>query len=412
MILYEDFLRLLRTSPDSEVKTALLDLRDRTIAPKSIHGLHLVGDRVRFYPAGKKIDKADPTKGMQEGRIGRTLKKVLKPYFPAFKPKDSDIEKLVNFTKACTEESDFITVQGADIPKYYNQVEYSDGDTGSLGNSCMRYGECVDNGYFNLYEYNEIVKMVVLFKDGRVIGRALLWDNTYLDRIYGTDSTIVKFKLYAQKNGWYYKDRQSYDAIKKWRTPDGQLVEKLVTFKMGTKFSRYPYLDTFMYMSDGKLSNNYQMSTSELRDTEGEAIKRGSHRTCCITGELIDCDDAVRIDATSEYTTKEHTMYDFNRNTILKKNKVTLVGGDIGSKKSGLVTLVGDQYVKVEDTYECQVSGNTYCKLIDVPVIMRDGRTAMLENAPQYLLVKPKSPDYGDTGFMKMRARILAILND
>ena len=139
----------------------------------------------------------------QEGKYGKIIKKVLKEQNPDFEYTLKELEQLVNKLKGEVTQGDFSIVKGDDIAKIYsyNVGEEISGGLGSLSDSCMQ-GSNTD--YFNIYvNHPEIVSMLLLKDGDNIIGRALLWKKgvkTYMDRIYGIDSTIQKFKDYAKEH--------------------------------------------------------------------------------------------------------------------------------------------------------------------------------------------------------------------
>lgn len=130
-------------------------------------------------------------------RPTKLFRKILKKEF-----KERPYEIFCNRLKAHANNFDnFRIVSGEDITKYYCENEYFT-DSGTLGQSCMRYPECGNNGFFEVYEDN--AKMLVLFKENKVIGRALLWEwdgKTFMDRIYvAYDYLVNTFIEYAKAN--------------------------------------------------------------------------------------------------------------------------------------------------------------------------------------------------------------------
>ena len=98
-----------------------------------------------------------------------------------------EVEKFANLYKTIVNKKDFTfdVVKGDDIRKYYH-YDFHESNSGSLGNSCMRYDRC--QKFFELYSDNDVVSMLIMKNsDGKLIGRALLWDfdgNKVMDRIY------------------------------------------------------------------------------------------------------------------------------------------------------------------------------------------------------------------------------------
>lgn len=100
------------------------------------------------------------------------------------------------------DEATFEIVKGADIKKYYLYENYYK-DTGDLGNSCMKKKECQSK--LDFYSINPNISMLVLIKEDKIIGRALLWktknNEVVMDRIYTCHSRHDKrFIVYAKTN--------------------------------------------------------------------------------------------------------------------------------------------------------------------------------------------------------------------
>lgn len=117
----------------------------------------------------------------------------------------------------------FEKVKGEDIRYWYHYEQYADG-CNTLNGSCMGDDDC--QPYFDLYVNNPKVCNLLILKgdDNKIRGRALLWtfkdsdgnEVKLMDRIYGKDSTIERFKRWATKNGYWYNERQSYDHRTGW----------------------------------------------------------------------------------------------------------------------------------------------------------------------------------------------------
>ena len=95
----------------------------------------------------------------------------------------------------------------------------------------------------------------------------------FLDRIYtNNDSDVELFKQFAEKNGWWYKKRQSMEPDEDFT--DGNSVRKgTIEVKLDdADFEYYPYCDTMCYIDSdtGMASNKYWDDSDRLlRDTGG-----------------------------------------------------------------------------------------------------------------------------------------------
>lgn len=203
-------------------------------------------------------------------KIGRLIIK-LAPIF-----KSADVENFVNHYKAeyknMLKNIKFKVVEGEDILKYYNGKKYDRG-SGSLNKSCMRYDQCAS--YMDLYKLNPTkIKMLILLdnKKDALRGRAILWklddpDTWFLDRIYTTDdSDTFLFKKHAEKNGWLYKNSQTFDAVNVMKDNKELFLEMRINDIKG-QFDYFPYIDTLLYYNKkNKYLTNSEKDYNELPD--------------------------------------------------------------------------------------------------------------------------------------------------
>lgn len=211
-----------------------------------------------FMPAGSPTVITESgnweAKGRQQAKYGKVIRKVLKDQVPLLKFLDKEIEELVNHIKAQVKDGEFEMVSGDDIRFWYSSENYADEDDeldhGTLHGSCMRDDCCQD--FFGIYTDNpDSVKMLILKNsEGCLIGRAIIWNDLYMDRIYGSDSTITAFKTYAREKGLYSKKYQNSCNESPWITPNGgQEHIKIKVDVSGYSGDQYPYADT-LYMLD------------------------------------------------------------------------------------------------------------------------------------------------------------------
>ena len=223
-------------------------------------------------------------------KIGRLVRAILNA--AKIKFVDKDIEDFTNTYKATYDFAkdalkQFDIVQGDKIAYWYDEENYVDGG-GSLNNSCMA---SVGSDYFDIYTENPQVSLVILYGDGgsiesekytddRIKGRAILWDAKldgqpvkFMDRIYTSqDADVELFKQFAEKNGWWFKRKQSMEPNES--LTDGSLVKRgTIEVKLDdTDFEYYPYCDTICYInSDTGTACNVYWDDSDrlLRDTGG-----------------------------------------------------------------------------------------------------------------------------------------------
>jgi len=194
------------------------------------------------------------TKHSGKVRLGRIVRDILVINNVEFK--DSDIEKFVNSYRAILSDTSttFEVWKGEQILNAYNPENYLKKNTGGLGHSCMNgsnYNE------LSLYIDNpDSINLLVLKRDGKISGRALLWNieerngyDKYMDRVYTIqDHELLLFKKWAVDNHYF-----SWDVSNE--APEEPVRAKLNNWK----FEEYPYLDTFcMVDEEGNLQNFFK----------------------------------------------------------------------------------------------------------------------------------------------------------
>lgn len=216
---------------------------------------------ISYLPKGKEAKYSDAgiwsRENRQTAKPARIIQKLLVTEY-----KCKEFEDFSNWIKAeMMNAGEFKLIEGSDITKYYNDEYYYSCD-GTLGNSCMRHCECSD--YFGIYEDN--AKMLVCFKDGLVLGRAIVWEvdgKTFMDRIYTCmDYLEGQFVDYARTNKWYYRQTNSLlgdGEYQRWYGPDdnyGYAREYDLTVKLKEHYEYMPYVDSFRYYNPGDNSIN------------------------------------------------------------------------------------------------------------------------------------------------------------
>ena len=196
---------------------------------------------------------------------------------------DKDYEDFTNLYKASNikSESKFELVEADKIQYYYNGENYKYNERGQLGNSCMKHESCED--FFGIYTENpDSCRLLILLDDDKLIGRALIWKLSkspckatyFMDRVYtASDSDIIKFNNYCDKEGWMRKYKNncdnldSYFFIYKGETIFGEAAVELKE----VEFNEYPFVDTLSWLSkDNKNISNVGSSGAEsMTDTSG-----------------------------------------------------------------------------------------------------------------------------------------------
>lgn len=224
--------------------------------------------------------------------IGRLVNSILPGKFDS-----KEIEDFTNkFKMRQTNSTEkFEIIEGEDIAFWYSSNNYYE-ESYTLGSSCMRE---VDDYFFKIYTLNpEVCKMLVLLdEDGdgemKLLGRALLWKPFYkksynnelefewfLDRQYAiNDAIILKFREYADKEGWSYKKRNTHSDLNEivYKGSDYSVKMKLQLqkYKGDYDYGSYPYVDTFRrYDPESGILYNDSDDTKKnqylLNSTEGE----------------------------------------------------------------------------------------------------------------------------------------------
>jgi|688.fasta_scaffold86524_3 hypothetical protein len=194
-----------------------------------------------------------------EIRIGRLIKKLFHDTFS-----DVEIEKFVNQYKSILDQTalDFELWRGVDIGRGYVSSNYTftGSSSNALMNSCMN--DCTD--WIDFYMGCPVQLLVLLNEEGHIFGRALIWEigkgKFLMDRVYVSfDRDYFKFIDYAKSNGWWWKAENKSGASIPYT--NGKVTDWFpVEIKLNFDFDEYkdwgiPYLDTFSYCQEDKLTN-------------------------------------------------------------------------------------------------------------------------------------------------------------
>lgn len=196
-------------------------------------------------------------------KVGRTINKIFCSNFLEHLGVDNhDIDSFVRQLKCYKAVNDDVDqdecFQETTNFDYYGEVHTSydarDG-CGSLGESCMRHNNCVDDNFFEIYEDNNVKLLTHRNDNGDIDSRALIWTlddgRVLMDRIYTDfDHKEQLFKSYASRHGYWYKKRQSYSDKTTFINKEGKEVyDEGIFFKLrhGRSYDNVPYLDTLSY---------------------------------------------------------------------------------------------------------------------------------------------------------------------
>ena len=263
---------------------------------------------VSYMPKGKKTVMTSNNRWQKENRVQAKFVKAMKKIPFRFKYSDRFFEQLNNYVVAYYLQKFTITeVSGEDIVKYYHENSYLPGDNSSLGGSCMRYSSCSEWIKFYAENPSNVSMVIALNNDGYLCGRAILWTadcgTKIMDRIYGNDVIVSKFKKYAMDNEYIHKLEQSYSNGEDWVGEGGERFTKRFEITVNNIF-KMPYMDTFCHTDsvsdDTMVLNNYDGNYS-FRDTDGcreafgEDEEDDDYVTCTRSGNRISYDEAVCI---------------------------------------------------------------------------------------------------------------------
>lgn len=201
-----------------------------------------------------------------KAKVGKTLRKIftedyLKDFYESFSSNfNEDVEKFVGLLKgeSFSEENFSCRSYINDSYHYQETDSYARDGQGTLGDSCMRHDECVEEGYMLIYDDAQTPCTLLIYTDddGYISGRALIWyidGSKYMDRIYQSHDGIEdKFKAYARSKGIIHKEYQSYRHKDTWIGINGVYLKRALAFEVGNfdDYSNFPYIDTFSYGFD------------------------------------------------------------------------------------------------------------------------------------------------------------------
>lgn len=225
-----------------------------------------------FHESGEKF-----TANFQPMKIGKAIRQVCNTIL-GIGASDSQIEQMTNKIKSQFAPIEILTSDS--VSEVYALNHGDSSETGTLADSCMKNKSYL---YNDLDSSANCQVLYALNCDGELIARALLWEacdgSKVMDRIYGSDANIEKFKAYAKSQGYYCKARQSYSDINTFICPTtGETIEKYFTIDVEEiDENNAPFLDTFYYYGFDSDTENYIVSNMSshftshtCRETNGE----------------------------------------------------------------------------------------------------------------------------------------------
>ena len=310
-----------------------------------------------------------------------------------------------------------IYVRGHWIAELYHEKNYAS-LSGTLGNSCMRYERT--NKYLDIYVKNtSICKLAVLLnKEGKVQGRALVWTKDgvdYYDRIYYTSDLIqdrMKAFFLTQGIETCYPGYSNYKEIRfDEDTMNADFDKRVILLH-----DYYPYMDSLKFLEENhSFISNYDTHLRGsgyyiLNDTSGQYEDVSSNTIeCNHCGREVQeddtnyvdnsndennncslcCDCAVYSDFHNTNITREYAVYvdsvdswvirdcaieDYSGEYIVPRNAVTLIDGRYADNDDGALEqyVSGEYFILNHSSYEYVEYNHEYYKVEDC-VETKDG---------------------------------------
>jgi len=332
-----------------------------------------------------------------KAKVGRALGKI---FYASFLESHFD-GKMANDVEVFTSQlkSKFIDVNdnhfnlSAPFGHYHYDYTHPDAQDGcgTLGDSCMRHDECVNDGYFDLYDHPNTPVQLVTYDEGDGIqSRALLWslpEGKFLDRIYEThDGDMDMLKDLAVRKGWIFKQRQSYSNKIGWvKGGDNTDIPLIIPVAHWDECSNFPYIDTFTYGfeidGDCYLTNDRKYAWSKL------GVKKFRAYECTGGGyQNQNVTEVYRV-CSKEFTTRKdisfgESTYSLREDNTRYSNVLNPTGDDWWEfaqyDDSGNTAIIrwrdeegGSQYFHISECRKCDYSLNRYPNHPEVNVHMK-----------------------------------------
>ncbi len=249
-------------------------------------------NKIASYPAStysKNLEKHDVYLPIVlERKVGYLRKRDIIKYIKSLHPNDSEEvrkEKFLTLAQKNTmKPGKFLTKCGIstteverfisffepprviEIPSKLIDWAYSSANnvpgSGSLSSSCMRHEKL--QKIFRIYRENARMIGIYVPTERKISARALVWDAilndkpvTFMDRVYGNPKEVEHLVSYAKKQGWAYKDKQTYSefsVIYKGASIDSAFLSLNLKTPIYTT-ERLPYMDTFCCITESSSSS-------------------------------------------------------------------------------------------------------------------------------------------------------------
>lgn len=270
----------------------------------------------------------------------------------------------------------------------------------------MRYAEC--QNFFKLYVDNpDNIKMLIqLNSEGKIYGRALLWydelGNKIMDRIYGNDLTVEKFRKWAIKEGYYYKVSNDNRNISKFRGPDGRYYYKFFKIKLKIeRYSNYPYMDTFSninhkfdYVTNGQplrfITLKSTNGSSSYENNAGLSSTRDSY-VCEIFDNMTILREKSIYFEDIGYVKKSNTVICNHSEKPIIKELAVLASDKKWYDRDFTVVTYEDTYVYVNNPKLCKTEDGIYTLIKNTFICSKDGKRYHIKDK---VIGKNKKPVY------------------
>lgn len=288
---------------------------------------------------------------------------------------DKQYEEFANNLKSFYEEEIRIeTITGEEILKGYDYHNYFEGKgkRGTLWESCMK---AAPPEWLKLYTHSPNCSLVVGYKEGKVVARALLWNTNkglFMDRVYHyEDYYYNKMVDHAKEQGWMYKGDNNSSYAGSIVAPNstgvypasGKSME-LEVADIYTNLAYYPYLDTLklITLEDSTLHNKYNSKDYDLEveGAQGEP-SGGSARVryvyCAVSGARMHPNEVIEIPGHGTVG-RDYAVMDYRGQYIPTNYMVTLASGEIATSGDvNIIQVIGGGYVFRTNAIRTRIDG-------------------------------------------------------
>jgi hypothetical protein len=332
-------------------------------------------------------------------------------------------EEIIESLKPFSEE----ILISSDPAEIYS-LSTADSDCGTLGTSCMRsenrsqYTCAKSTDFFKHIPFLKIA--YILNKEGKLKARALMWENvtdndsgkkfTFIDRIYGTDKSVIGMKEWAHSNGYYCKVNQSYGDPTLYGANEDRIKNySSLPTKLGSSAysNSTPYFDTMKYLyhedsskdhitvTFNSLKNEYRRDRRDFVTVNhtGEYII-AKKCACCGNVTLV----SVVVNAYDEDKNEDRhacnsCSYDYHNRKYIKNKKTKSV--DIFDKSISPKGLVPKS--ELGNVVNVKIKGNDYSMLLNT-----------MDNDQLLKVIREIYKKSGTSNSLEKLERVASIINE